>query len=154
MKVPIPATESAGCAACLSSGQDQHGVFPASPPPLGLLPRVAALLPAIVIALLPKCPLCWATYMSALGIAGMSGLPRNPWLLAALVGTMALNLIAIFLRAPRPSRPGVLLLGALGTLCVLVAFSGDKRALGWLGVALIAAAAVPRAAPADASAVG
>lgn len=141
MKVPIPATDPAGCAAC-------H----VSPRPLGLVPRVAGLLPAIAIALLPKCPLCWATYMSALGIAGMSGLPRSPWLLAALLGMMALNLIAISLRAPRPSRPGVLLLGALGTLCVLLAFVGDWRALAWLGVALIAAAALPRTAllpPAD-----
>lgn len=51
---------------------------------------------AVFIAFFPKCPLCWAAYMSLFGSIGISRIPYMPWLLPVLIGFLALHFYFLF----------------------------------------------------------
>lgn len=59
----------------------------------------------LLIALFPKCPVCWATYMSAFGIVGMKDIPYSPWLVPLFVFGIGVNLW--FLYRGRNKRNGL-----------------------------------------------
>lgn len=95
--------------------------------------RTGALaLPAVLLALLPKCPLCWSAYGVVLSSVGLSG-PRLAgwWPPLLLVGLLvALVALARRARAIADRRPfGLGLVGALAAAC------GVGFDLGWLTVA-------------------
>ena len=46
---------------------------------------------AVFIALFPKCPVCWATYMSIFGFMGVGRIPYAPWLIYLLLAVAAYN---------------------------------------------------------------
>jgi protein SCO1/2 len=58
-----------------------------------------SVMPAIVVAFFPKCPVCWAAYLSMFGIAGLNTIPYSPWLLPVFYGVMGINLIILYLFA-------------------------------------------------------
>ena len=59
-------------------------------------------LPALGLAALPKCPMCWMAYSSAFGIAGLERFARfGPGVLGLLIGV---NVTALTLRALRTGR--------------------------------------------------
>jgi protein SCO1/2 len=89
---------------------------------------------ALAIALFPKCPLCWAAYLSLLGIAG-SAVPYSPVVLPVLVALLALNL-AILVRTARGRRP-LLALGAVGAAGLIFGRALDSSALTYIGAALV-----------------
>jgi protein SCO1 len=60
-------------------------------------------LPPVLLALLPKCPLCWAAYLSVLGIAGLERLPFPAFAAPLLLSLVALNALAV-LRRGRAQR--------------------------------------------------
>lgn len=59
----------------------------------------------LLIAVFPKCPVCWAAYMSAFGIAGMKVIPYSPWLVPLFVLGIGVNLW--FLYRARNKRNGL-----------------------------------------------
>ena len=62
----------------------------------GILPSI---LLNILIAFFPKCPICWAVYMSMLGSLGLSKLPYMKWILPVLLVLLCIHLIMLFIRA-------------------------------------------------------
>ncbi|WP_163409751.1 SCO family protein [Flavobacterium ajazii] len=50
----------------------------------------------LLIAVFPKCPVCWAAYMSAFGIAGMKAIPYSPWLVPLFVLGIGVNLWLLY----------------------------------------------------------
>ena len=50
----------------------------------------------LLIAVFPKCPICWAAYMSALGIAGIMHIPYSPWLIPLFVLGIGINLWLLY----------------------------------------------------------
>lgn len=52
---------------------------------------------AVLIAFFPKCPLCWAAYMSLLGSWGIQTIPYKPWLLPVLCVLLVINIISLYL---------------------------------------------------------
>jgi len=52
----------------------------------------------VVAAFLPKCPMCWAAYLSIFGIAGLRWAPYFRWVLPLLVSLMLINLGSLWLR--------------------------------------------------------
>ncbi|MFT4546991.1 MAG: mercuric ion transport protein [Pseudoalteromonas tetraodonis] len=83
--------------------------------PLRHTSSVFGLLPSFMLAIAPKCPFCWAAYMSALGSVGISiQIPYQPWLLPLMAGLLLVNLAALFSRARARGRYGAFLLCLLG----------------------------------------
>jgi len=78
----------------------------------------------LLVALFPKCPLCWAAYLSSFGLSGLSFIPYSPWLYPMIVAIVAFNFYVIFKRAYRRkyylpcilSGGGMLLIMLLGGL--------------------------------------
>jgi mercuric ion transport protein len=93
---------------------------------------------SVVIAFFPKCPMCWAAYMSMFGSVGLANLPYMRWLLPVLFIFLALNLYLMFRRVRQNGYlPFVAsLAGAIIILCGRTYFPHEK----WLlitGMALI-----------------
>jgi len=77
-------------------------------------------LSSLGLALFPKCPACWASYLSVSGIAALQSIPYSPWLLLVFVALMLINLGTVWIRRHSiAGRIGVVLVAA-GTLMTVV----------------------------------
>jgi protein SCO1/2 len=104
-------------------------------------PRAAAsvlgTLASLGIAFFPKCPICWATYMSAFGISSLVPIPYSPWLQPVLFGVIVLNLAAVGWRGRSTKRMTGFALVAVGALAVVATKLGAvPEHASLLGVAL------------------
>ncbi|HEX6728810.1 MAG TPA: SCO family protein [Pyrinomonadaceae bacterium] len=87
---------------------------------------------ALGLALFPKCPLCWASYMSLFGIVGLEGIPYSPWLQPLLAVVIAINLASVWLRARATGRMmGFILVSAGALTLVLSKATGLEKAAVW-----------------------
>ena len=82
------------------------------------LPALSIL--SVAIAFFPKCPVCWAAYLSVFGIAGLEQLPYSPWLLPLLASLMLINLGSLRLQQRSPQGPAGFYLAAMGAFLILV----------------------------------
>jgi protein SCO1/2 len=73
-----------------------------------------------LIVFFPKCPLCWASYFSFLGIVGISPFPYNSQLLGVLLALMIFNLFAMTVRAKRRNSYSPLFLTLTGTIFISI----------------------------------
>lgn len=85
---------------------------------------------SILIAFFPKCPVCWAVYMSMFGSLGLSRLPYMPWLLPVLFVFLAFHLFMIFRKIPQKGYiPFIIsLAGASLILCGRIFFPAEAWA--------------------------
>ena len=92
---------------------------------------------ALGLALFPKCPLCWAAYLSLFGIAGLETIPYSPWLQPVLAILLLLNLTSIWFRARGTGRmlPFYLVTAGAFTIVASKVFAGPAAA-GFVGVLL------------------
>ena len=84
------------------------------------------------VAFFPKCPVCWAAYLSVFGIAGLGQIPYSPWLQPVLVAVMLINLASVWLRGRSTGRMSGFYLVSAGALAVVV----SKMWLGWENAAV------------------
>lgn len=56
---------------------------------------------AVLIAFFPKCPFCWAAYMSVFSSLGLGRIPYKPWLLPVLIALLFMNLLSLYLSRNR-----------------------------------------------------
>jgi len=100
-------------------------------------PQVFGTLASVGAALLPKCSICWAGYLSVFGIATLKQISYSPLLRALLVAVMLINVATVWLR--RGSTRGItaFCLVSAGTAAVVMSrlMLGWERAAVW-GVAL------------------
>jgi protein SCO1/2 len=89
-------------------------------------------LASLGVAFFPKCPICWAGYMSMFGIAGLQQIPYSPWLQAVLVAVMLVNLTSVWLRGRATGRMNGFYLVSAGAGAIIV----SKMSLGWESVAV------------------
>jgi protein SCO1/2 len=61
-------------------------------------------LPPVLLVLAPKCPLCWAAYLSMLGIAGLECLPFPGFAAPLLLALVALNVLSVLWRGHTKRR--------------------------------------------------
>jgi protein SCO1/2 len=94
-------------------------------------------LASLGVAFFPKCPICWAGYLSLFGIAGLQRIPYSPWLQPLLIAVMLINLISVWVRGRAMGRMGGFYLVSAGALAILVSKTGPvwESASVW-GVAL------------------
>ena len=74
---------------------------------------------AVGLALFPKCPLCWAAYISLFGIAGLESIPYSPWLQPVLAIMLLLNMTSVWFRARSTARMMPFYLVTAGALAVV-----------------------------------
>ncbi|HKR00531.1 MAG TPA: SCO family protein [Pyrinomonadaceae bacterium] len=94
-------------------------------------------LASLGVAFFPKCPICWAAYMSVFGVAGLQQIPYSPWLQPVLVAVMLINLASVWLRGRSTGRMSGFYLVSAGALVILASKVGPgwESAAVW-GVAL------------------
>jgi protein SCO1/2 len=98
---------------------------------------------SVGIAFFPKCPVCWATYLSLFGVAGLEQIPLPSWLQPVLLVALLINVASAWLRARVTRRIVAPLLVTIGAAAILVSGSAfGWEALGPWGVALVAAGSV------------
>jgi protein SCO1 len=105
----------------------------------GRIAPACAALASVGVAFFPKCPVCWAAYLSVFGVAGVQKIPYSPWLLPALAAVMLVNLASVWVRGRSTGRmSGFYLVGA-GAAVILLSrvVPGWSAAAAW-GVALTA----------------
>ena len=92
---------------------------------------------ALGLALFPKCPFCWAAYLSLFGIAGLQSIPYSPWLQPVLAILLLSNLTSVWFRARTTARMLPFYLVTAGALTIILskAFSAPSAA-SFIGVFL------------------
>jgi len=102
---------------------------------------------SIAVACFPKCPMCWAAYLSVFGVTGLTRIPYSPWLQLALVAMLLVNIGSVWLRGWSTGRMGGPYLVSAGALVIIL----SRVAPGWdttavWGVALTVAGSLLSAA--------
>lgn len=91
----------------------------------------------IAYAFFPKCPVCWATYLSMAGVAGLERVPYSPWLQPLLFAGILVNLGSVWMRARSALRSTAFGLVTAGALAIIVSrVSGSSASVAILGVVL------------------
>ena len=85
-----------------------------------VLRNFSALLFPILIAIFPKCPMCWASYMSAFGIAGLNEIPYSPWLVPLFAVGIGINLLVLYRLSKRRNGLFPFWASALGVAVLLI----------------------------------
>lgn len=88
---------------------------------------------ALFIAFFPKCPFCWAAYMSYLGATGVVSVRYQPWLVWVLVGLLAVNVGVLFWTRHRHGLGPFWLCLAGAVLVITNRLWLDQPVLLWLG---------------------
>jgi protein SCO1/2 len=99
-----------------------RGPDPARPRQRDARWQALGVVPPLAVAFFPKCPVCWATYLSATGIATLEQIPYAPWLLPVLMLAMAVNLGMLWRRGRSEGRMAGFYFAAAGA--VSIAFGG------------------------------
>lgn len=100
---------------------------------------------SIVLALAPKCPICFLAYFGIFGVATSFASVYRVWLPPLTVVWLVLTIGTLFFRPGAQHRYGPGLLGIFGGFAVLVGrFVVDYRALVYGGIAALLAAVVWR----------
>ena len=60
---------------------------------------VLSVILSILIAFFPKCPICWAVYLSAFGVSSLQRIPYSPWLIPWIILAMVLSLFILYRNA-------------------------------------------------------
>ena len=98
------------------------GCQPVGPPPrvarLAVGKPVGSTVVSLLIAFFPKCPLCWAAYMSMLGNFGLANLPYLKWLLPVLLLSLGAHLL-LLLRQRRHKGYGPFVCSLVGALIIV-----------------------------------
>jgi hypothetical protein len=92
------------------------------------LRAIPSMLLSVFIAFFPKCPVCWAVYMSMFGSLGLARLPYMGWLLPVLLFFLAVHLFMIYKKSASNSYVPFLL-SLTGAVIILVgrfSFNNEK----------------------------
>jgi protein SCO1/2 len=87
---------------------------------------------AIGVAFFPKCPICWAAYLSVFGFAGLNQIPYSPWLQPVLGLVVLINVASVWLRGRVTGKMSGFCLVSTGALAIIASKIGP----GWEKVAL------------------
>jgi hypothetical protein len=80
---------------------------------------IPTILVSILVAFFPKCPMCWAVYMSMLGSLGIAKIPYMPWLLPVFLIFLGVHLFILYKKI-KENGSGPFLLSILGFALLLL----------------------------------
>ncbi|MCP9752788.1 SCO family protein [Ferruginibacter sp. HRS2-29] len=96
----------------------------------------------ILVVFFPKCPFCWAAYLSVFGISGLHSIPYSPWLLPVIFGVMVLNLAFLYRKAIVRNGLFPFWISLIGTLLVSIGYIITYKLVSFFGIGLIFTGAV------------
>ncbi|NQY10786.1 MAG: hypothetical protein HRT71_14910 [Flavobacteriales bacterium] len=73
---------------------------------------------SVLIAFFPKCPLCWAAYMSMFGSFGLSNIPFMKWILPVLICFLGLH-IFLLVRKIKENGYGPIICSVAGGMAIV-----------------------------------
>jgi len=100
------------------------GITNNTPPPKTQKAKTTAkMLPSMILSILvaffPKCPVCWAVYMSMFGSIGLAQLPYMGWLLPVLLTMLGIHLYLLYRKSSeRGYAP--LVISVAGVIIILI----------------------------------
>ena len=105
--------------------------------PAAAVPIYGALA-SLGFAFFPKCPFCWAAYLSIFGFTGLAQIPYSPWLQPVLFALMLLNLFSVWVRGRTSGHMTAFGLVAAGALAIILSrmLPGLEHSAAWAGVIL------------------
>lgn len=113
----------------------QEGAPSVTKKTLGSIPSI---LLSVLVAFFPKCPMCWAVYMSMLGSFGLAKIPFMGWLLPVFLLFLAVHLWMLLNRAAEKGYgPFIFSLAGFTILLFGRIIYLDLEWLSILGMALI-----------------
>lgn len=96
----------------------------------------------ILIVFFPKCPFCWAAYLSVFGISGIQSIPYSPWLLPLFFGLMLFNLVSLKRKAKVRNGLFPFWISLIGIFLVGSGYVLTLQLISFIGIALIFIGAV------------
>jgi hypothetical protein len=105
--------------------------------------RSGAVVPAVMVSLLPKCPACWSAYAGLSSALGVSFTIEEAYLLPLTVLMMLMALVPLALAAVRRRHTWPLGVGVLSAAAVLVGkFGIDSDLTAYLGLLALVGASL------------
>ncbi|MGI8640816.1 MAG: hypothetical protein ACR2MG_12835 [Pyrinomonadaceae bacterium] len=116
MKNPVSENKSCGCHANV----ERFAVEVPESQTKNTVQSVPSILLSVLIAFFPKCPLCWAAYMSMLGSFGVSSISYTymRFLLPILIAFLVLHLF-LLLKKVKEKGYGPFLLSLTGAIIII-----------------------------------
>jgi mercuric ion transport protein len=97
-------------------------------------------IPTLVVALMPKCPIC---LLSALGLFGLTSVIGVQWLKPVVISLLVFTLAVLAFRAQRRWGYRPFALGASGALLLFIGkFQFNQQWLGYSGIVMLMAASI------------
>ncbi|WP_053991282.1 hypothetical protein [Mangrovimonas sp. TPBH4] len=96
----------------------------------------------ILVVFFPKCPICWAAYLSVFGISGLQSIPYSPWLLPVIFVIMLFNLVLLYRKAKLRNGFFPFWISLIGTLLVVSGYPLKQQSVSFVGIGLIFIGAV------------
>lgn len=97
-----------------------------------------SILTSVLIAFFPKCPMCWAVYMSTFGSLGLVQLPYMPWLLPVLILFFAIHLFMLYRKIQQKGYlPFLMSLGGAIVILICRSFLPQEKWLLVTGMLMI-----------------
>lgn len=102
---------------------------------------------ALFIAFFPKCPFCWAAWLSSFGLIGANAIPYRPWYIYVSVAMLVMNIWALYLLNRKVSVVPLMFNLAGALIIVINRFTVDSIVMMIMGGLLLLAAAGSSSAP-------
>lgn len=102
----------------------------------------ASFLMAVIIAFFPKCPFCWAAYMSMFSFLGLNTIKYQPWLLPVFIAMFFANIVSLYFNRKRHGYKLLVLSLAGAALIVLNRLYFNMPVFVYCGAALLIVASL------------
>lgn len=102
----------------------------------------ASFLMAVIIAFFPKCPFCWAAYMSMFSFLGLNTISYQPWLLPLFIVLFFANLVSLYFNRKHHGYKLLLLSLAGALLIVMNRLYWNVPVIVYCGAALLVTASL------------
>jgi hypothetical protein len=98
---------------------------------------------SVILSFFPKCPFCWAAYMSIFSTLGLASIPYMPWLQPVMMVFFLVNIFTLFMIARKRKNYTSFAFSVTGALLIMVSkFLTTSLLLTYLGLLMIITASL------------
>jgi hypothetical protein len=105
--------------------------------------NLGTVLLGVILSFFPKCPFCWAAYMSIFSTLGLASVPYMPWLQPVMMVFFLVNIFTLFMIARKRNNYTSFAFSVTGALMIMVSkFMTASLLLTYLGLLMIITASL------------